>query len=121
MDAEGALDESASRGRQSRVVLTPSRRCQVGGDKPLTTVAKERGSPGRARRKPLKPLRAGMPDVSGEPVVTNSCVYLHFTREAAGMRSHVSQRHCERSEAIQLSSLLRAKQAGLLRRKGSSQ
>jgi hypothetical protein len=40
------------------VVLTPSRRCQVGGDKPPATVAKERGSPGRARRKPLKPLRA---------------------------------------------------------------
>jgi hypothetical protein len=87
-----------------------------------------------------------MPDVSGGPVVTNSCVYLHFTREAAGalgarhsprpllgetksktraihaagMRTHIYQRHCERSEAIQLSSYFR-KKAGLLRRKISSQ
>jgi hypothetical protein len=32
-------------------------------------------SPGRARRKPLKPLRAGMPGCSGGPVVTNSCAF----------------------------------------------
>ena len=32
-------------------------------------------SPGRARRKPLKPLRAGMPDDSGGLVVTNARAY----------------------------------------------
>src|SRR5215208_6943857 len=31
---------------------------------------KQARSPGRARRKPLKPLRAGMPGESGEPTVT---------------------------------------------------
>src|SRR3979411_1273648 len=31
---------------------------------------KQARSPGRARRKPLKPLRAGMPGFSGGPVVT---------------------------------------------------
>jgi len=50
VDADGAPDESAKRGRQNRVVLAPRRWCQVR--------AKERGrrkrarSPGRARYKP---------------------------------------------------------------------
>jgi hypothetical protein len=44
---------------------------------------KTNSSPGRARNKPLKPLRAGMPGEPGGPVVTNSCVF-HFAREAAG-------------------------------------
>jgi hypothetical protein len=61
------------------VVLTPRRWCQVRGvasaqpslDKtyPRTTVAKQPGHRG-ARRKPLKPLRAGMPGDSGVLVVT---------------------------------------------------
>src|SRR6185369_16871944 len=41
-------------------------------------------SPGRARRKPLKPLRAGMPGKPGELVVTTSCAHYHFARETAG-------------------------------------
>jgi hypothetical protein len=41
---------------------------------PQATVTTSR-SPGRARRKPLKPLRAGMPGCSGGPVVTNSCAF----------------------------------------------
>ena len=77
------LTRALSRGRRNRVVLTPSRRCQVGEDTSLATVATERGSPGRARIS-RKPSRAGMSGNSGGPVVTNSCVYLHFTREAAG-------------------------------------
>jgi hypothetical protein len=66
-------DERRMRGRRSRVVLAP-----VAGVKlaeasrpdrartkpyPPTTVAKGIRAPGRARRKPLKPLRAGMPGV----------------------------------------------------------
>ena len=64
---------------RSRVVLTPRRWRQVCGvasaqpglDKtyPQVMVAKQ-PSPGRARRKPLKPLRAGMPGDSGVLVVT---------------------------------------------------
>ena len=38
------------------------------------------GSPGRARRKPLKPIAQGMPALSGEPVVTNSRVFLLHAR-----------------------------------------
>src|ERR1039458_4813977 len=42
-------------------------------------------SPGRARRKPLKPLRAGMPGDLGGPVVTMLvCFVSSFAREAAG-------------------------------------
>src|ERR1700704_772164 len=41
----------------------------------------------RARRKPLKPLRAGMPGDLGGPVVTILVCFLHFAREAAGASS----------------------------------
>src|SRR5712691_11793602 len=72
-------DERCCSVRRSRVVLTPRRWRQVRGvasaqpglDKtyPLMTVAKEPGHRG-ARRKPLKPLRAGTPGDSGVLVVT---------------------------------------------------
>jgi hypothetical protein len=48
---------------------------------PAMTVTKRNSSPGRARRKPLKPLRREC-RVSGEPVVTTVC-YLHY---AHGLR-----------------------------------
>jgi hypothetical protein len=126
---DGACDESTVRGWQNRVVLTPSRRCQVSVDETLTTVATERGSPRRSRIS-RKLSRAGMSGNSGGLVVANSCVYLNFTREAAGAlgarhsprpfgaelkcktraihvarsSTHIYQRHCEeqRDEAIQL-------------------
>src|SRR6202011_5581841 len=41
-------------------------------------------SPGRARRKPLKPLRAGMPGDPGATVVTTLVCYQHTAHEAAG-------------------------------------
>src|SRR5882672_8956607 len=72
-------DERCCSVRRSRVVLTPRRWRQVRGVKsaqpgldktyPLTTVAKQPDHRG-ARRKPLKPLRAGMPGDSGVLVVT---------------------------------------------------
>src|SRR5260370_2215349 len=72
-------DERCCSVRRSRVVLTPRRWRQVRGvesaqpglDKtyPLATVAKEPGHRG-ARRKPLKPLRAGTSGDSGVLVVT---------------------------------------------------
>src|SRR5258708_36913920 len=43
---------------------------------------KKARSPGRARRKPLKPFCSGMPGCSGGPVVTNARVY-YTTRAAA--------------------------------------
>src|SRR6267378_174726 len=52
--------------------LAEARSAQPGLDKtyPQAMVANKPGSPGRARRKPLKPLRAGMPGDSGVLVVT---------------------------------------------------
>ena len=61
MDAGCASDESVSCGRRSRVVLTPRRRRQVGERSFTGDGDKKARSPGRVRRKPLKPLRAGMP------------------------------------------------------------
>src|SRR5215208_1763118 len=91
---------------------------------------KKARSPGRARRKPLKPLRAGMPGESGEPVVTTSCAHYQFRTRDCGCIKHpafptpfflsggqfvhdsgafasrecgaASCCHCERSEAIHL-------------------
>ena len=73
-------DEGCCSVRRSRVVLTPRRWRQVRGVKsaqpgldktyPLGDGGKSARSPGRARRKPLKPLRAGMPGDSGVLVVT---------------------------------------------------
>src|SRR5712671_3938056 len=70
----------AARVRRSRVVLTPRRWRQVRGVKsaqpgldktyPLSDGGKRARSPGRARRKPLKPLRAGTSGDSGVLVVT---------------------------------------------------
>src|SRR5260221_10076215 len=79
----GAIDEQRLSGRRSRVVLTPRRWCQVGGGNSTDDGGKRARSPGRARYKPLKPLRAGMPGCSGGPVVTNARVY-YTTRAAAG-------------------------------------
>ena len=47
--------------------LTQNRQSADDGDK-------TNSSPGRARRKPLKPLRAGMPGDSGATVVTTLCL-----------------------------------------------
>jgi hypothetical protein len=76
VDAGSALDETRYCGRRSRVVLTPRRRRQVSGNKfPPMTVTKKpdhRGEHEISR----KPLRAGMPGVSGGPVVTTLVCFL---------------------------------------------
>jgi hypothetical protein len=84
VDAGGVADERRSSGRRSRVVLTPRRWRQVGGDNSADDGGKQARSPGRARRKPLKPLCAGMPGDPGATVVTTLVCFLHFAREAAG-------------------------------------
>src|SRR4030088_2747164 len=73
-------DERCCCVRRSRVVLTPRRWRQVRGvksaqpglDKNISVGdgGKQARSPGRARRKPLKPLRAGTSGDSGVLVVT---------------------------------------------------
>ena len=81
----GATDESAylrtakSCGPDAPTLASSSRGAELlrgeGGNKAR--------SPGRARRKPLKPSRAGMPGDSGATVVTNARAY-YSTRAAAG-------------------------------------
>jgi hypothetical protein len=85
MDAGGATDESAylrtvkSCGPDAPTLASSSREAKLlegeGGNKAR--------SPGRARRKPLKPSRAGMPGDLGATVVTNARAY-YSTRAAAG-------------------------------------
>src|SRR3954452_25590591 len=67
------LTNGAERGRRSRVVLTPRRWRQVLRSDAQGDGDNKARSPGRSRRKPLKPPRAGMPGCSGEPMVTTSC------------------------------------------------
>jgi len=78
--ANSAQTNGACCGRQSRVVLTPRRWRQVRGNFPRNDGGKKARSPGRARNKPLKPLRAGMPGESGGPVVTTLVCYHHTLR-----------------------------------------
>src|SRR3954447_21252717 len=72
----------AEGGRRSRVVLTSRRWRQVCSN--ADDGDKKARSPGRARRKPLNPLRAGMPDASGEPVVTTLVCLLLFRTRGCG-------------------------------------
>jgi hypothetical protein len=62
-------------GRRSRVVLTPRRWRQASQKYLRGDGGKKARSPGRARNKPLKPSRAGMPGDPGATVVTNSCAF----------------------------------------------
>src|ERR1700682_2118093 len=74
--------------------LASSSRRQVGptGLRHATSAddgGKRARSPGRARRKPLKPLRAGMPGDSGVLVVTrvrSTTIIAHETAGALGIR-----------------------------------
>jgi hypothetical protein len=77
VDAGALLTSALPRGRRSRVVLTPRRWRQVPGKQKLLggDGGKQARSPGRARNKLLKPLRAGMPGDPGATVVTNACAY----------------------------------------------
>src|SRR4030081_1805353 len=59
VDAGGAADESTKRGRRSRVVLMPRLRHQVLREDARDDGDKKARSPGRARRKPLKPFACG--------------------------------------------------------------
>src|SRR6266850_7043189 len=87
-------DERCCSVRRSRVVLTPRRWRQVRGVKsaqpgldktyPLDDGGKRARSQGRARRKPLKPLRAGMPGDSGVLAVTRVRSTTIMAHEAAG-------------------------------------
>jgi hypothetical protein len=65
------------------VVLTPRRWRQVGGGDSANDGGKRARSPGRARRKPLKPLRGECRAFSGVTVVTNARAF-YTTRAAAG-------------------------------------
>jgi hypothetical protein len=74
-------------GRRSRVVLTSRRWRQVGGSRFADDGDKNARSPGRPRRKPLKPFAQGRPDEFGGPVVTTLVCSFCFACEAAGASS----------------------------------
>jgi hypothetical protein len=82
VDAGGALTRAQDRGRRSRVVLMPRRWHQARDDAPHHTDdgGKQARSPGRARRKPLKPLRGECRTFPGVTVVTNACAFYQHTR-----------------------------------------
>jgi hypothetical protein len=86
VDAAMSKDERAWRGRRSRVVLAPRRWRQVLGKPmlPRDDGGKKARSPGRARRKPLKPSARGMPGAPG--VIRGDLLVCFFqtAREAAG-------------------------------------
>jgi hypothetical protein len=88
-------DERCCSVRRGRVVLTPRRWRQVRGcwvgptglqaqRQSVDDGGKRARSPGRARRKPLKPLRAGTPGDSGVLVVTRVRSITTIAHEAAG-------------------------------------
>jgi hypothetical protein len=81
------LTRALSCGRRSRVVLTPRRWRQVGERNFTGDGGKQARSPGRVRRKPLKPSRAGMPGDPGATVVTNACAFYHCAR-GCGCKGH---------------------------------
>jgi hypothetical protein len=67
---------------------------------------------GESAKEAVTLSRAGMPDVSGEPVVTNSCVFLYFTREAAGA---LGARHSPRPPWAEATGKTRADRAAGMR------
>ena len=81
------LTSALSCGRRSRVVLTPRRWRQVSQKCLRGDGGKQARSPGRARNKLLKPLRAGMPGDPGATVVTTSCAFYLCTRDC-GCNGH---------------------------------
>jgi hypothetical protein len=78
---------------------------------------KKARSPGRARRKPLKPLRAGMPGDPGATVVTTLVCYQTTAHEAAGA---LGTRHSPRPLFwAKDSCTTRAHRAARMRKRGS--
>jgi len=85
VDANGALDVRAKRGRQSRVVLTPRCWRQVLGKQSFSG-AKVANKPGRLGERGIsrKTIAQGRPDASAEPVCSCAFFSTHFAHETAG-------------------------------------
>jgi hypothetical protein len=85
VDAAGARDEGACRGRRSRGVLIPRRWYQA--LKKLTLLRGDGGNKarlsGETTKETVKTIARGMPDVSGVTVVTCLRAF-YFARKAAG-------------------------------------
>src|SRR5882672_1001122 len=80
--AKSCGPDAPTRASSSRRQVGPTGRGQ--SLNPLSDGGKRARSPGRARRKPLKPLRAGMPGDSGVLVVTRVRSTTTSAHEAAG-------------------------------------
>ena len=92
---EALWAKTGGRVRRSRVVLTPRRWRQVPGELTLPggDGGKKARSPGRARRKPLKPLRREGRTASAEPVCSCALFYVQLAHETAGAaRTRLSPR-----------------------------
>ena len=83
MDAMAPQDERRQGGRRSRVVLTPRRWRQVSWSLPRSDGGKRARSPGRARSKPLKPLRGECRMLSGASAV-NTRAHTYYPQRARG-------------------------------------
>jgi hypothetical protein len=79
VDAVGAKDGRRRRGRRSRVVLTPSRRCQVGGSTRRRRWQKSAAHRGEHEGN-RKTIARGMPGVAGVTVVTTLVCFLFCTQ-----------------------------------------
>jgi hypothetical protein len=86
VDADLPKRRTAWRGRRNRVVLTSRRWRQVGDDARIVACDgdKKARSPGRARHKPLKPLRRECRVNPAATAVTTLVCFFIFAREAAG-------------------------------------
>src|ERR1700716_3202436 len=84
VDEKVATDERDSSGRRRRVVLAPDAGAKLCGEICEVTVAKELGSPGRARYKPENHCagKAGLPPLNLYARVR--FFYFHFAHETAG-------------------------------------
>src|SRR5579871_1429159 len=79
VDACGATDERANkRTAKSCGPDIPTLMSSLRGDDLAGDGGKKARSPGRARRKPLKPFAQGMPVMSAQPVVTKLMCFFHL-------------------------------------------
>jgi hypothetical protein len=91
-----------------------------------TTVTKRNSSPGRARRKPLKPFACGNAGCSGDPVVTTVCYYQCTRAAGATVRpafptpsKFQGARICKtRAQGVARTSFVVPSKAGPIRRGG---
>jgi hypothetical protein len=87
VDVAGALTNALTRTAKSCGPDASTPASSLWSNNSASDGDKKARSPGRARRKPLKPSRAGMPGDPGATVVTNARAYYQYTR-GCGCNGH---------------------------------